>query len=260
MRVKSIVWGVLFLLLGGAAQGEGRLTLLFAYENKANPPYYLAEQEGEGLGVTPDLLQRVGQRIGFDVKFVRVPWLRALKLLEANKVDGVFHASFKVERLAFGAYPMRDGTVDESRKVMQQSYFLYKPKGSSLAWNGLEFSALDGGVGVDAGYAIIKDLKKLGVVVQENSSTQANMEMLLKQRVAGVVTLENMADAVLDAQREVFQEIVKVQPPIKTKAYYLMLSHRLTQQTPQLAEQIWNVSRDIRLSAEYRNLLHAYLH
>ena len=260
MRVKSIVWGVLFLLLGGAAQGEGRLTLLFAYENKANPPYYLAEQEGKGLGVTPDLLQRVGQRIGFDVKFMRVPWLRALKLLEANKVDGVFHASFKVERLAFGAYPMFHGEVDEGRKVMQQSYVLYKPKGSPLAWDGVEFSALEGVIGVDAGYTIVKDLRKLGVEVQENSSTRANMEMLLKQRVAGVVALENMADAVLDAQGEEFQELVKVLLPIKTKAYHLMLSRGLVQQSPQLAEQIWNVARDIRLSAEYRNLLHSYMH
>lgn len=66
-------------------------------------------------------------------------------------------------------------------------------------------------------------------------------------------------DSLLKIAPEKFKRIVKVTPPIKTKPYYLMLSHQFVKKHPQLAEKIWDTIEIIResqfdrISAKYSN-------
>ena len=40
--------------------------------------------------------------------------------------------------------------------------------------------------------------------------------------------------------------IVRIEPPLKTKPYYLMLSREFKAANPELAEQIWNAIGELR--------------
>ena len=46
--------------------------------------------------------------------------------------------------------------------------------------------------------------------------------------------------------RDRFKNLLKVKPPIKTKPYYLMISHQFSQQHPQLSEKIWDAIEELR--------------
>ena len=245
-----------------AAQAKEK-ELIFAYEMKPNPPYYLGEgakTDDQLPGVTLEVLSLVAKRLGFKVRYKRMPWAWGLKSLKHGKVDGLFHASFKAKRMMIGAYPMHQGEIDPERSIMSQRYIFYKNKASPVLFNGTGFEHLKGKVGVIIGYSITEDLKKMGVETYDNSHINSSMNMLLKNRLEGVVDLENMGDAFLRNQATKFAQIIKTSPPIVQKPYYLMLSHNLVENDPELAEKIWDSIASIKESDEYVSIVKRYDH
>jgi polar amino acid transport system substrate-binding protein len=221
------------------APTTNKITIVtFSYENKPNPPYYLGsgtDINWDKPGITLEVLKSLENTLNVQVRFVRNPWQRGLSLLEENQVDGVFHASFKPERMELGVYPMKDGEVDPSKRIMTNAYYLYKLKDSPLQWDGEKLNNLDGEIGAIIGYAIVGDLQEMGISVYEGENQIDNFRMLLRGRLVGVAAIGTMNDLYLEAHPEEFGEIVKVEPPLSTKDYYVILSHQFVQQHPQLA-------------------------
>jgi polar amino acid transport system substrate-binding protein len=187
-----------------------------------------------------------------------MPWARSLRSLSTNVVDGIFHASFNEDRTKLGHYPMKDGKVDPERNMLTQSYVLYKRKDSTLSWDGKKFKNLKGKIGVILNYAIVKDLKKMKVELDEVRSQLVNLNKLVKGRVAGVVGIENMNDTPIKENPELFKDIVKVEPAVKRKKYYLMLSKDYVKRNPKTSEKIWDTIREIRESEEYQKIVEKY--
>ena len=82
-------------------------------------------------------------------------------------------------------------------------------------------------------------------------------DMLLRRRIAGAVTLETTGSPVIEKNAR-FKGIEKILPPIKEKHYYLVLSHQFVKKHPAMAQKIWQVTAEIRESAEYAALVAAY--
>lgn len=243
------------------------MTLTFAYENKSQPPYYLGDtnqQDRIKPGVAVEMLQILSQRIeGLEVKFVRMPWKRALYSLKTNRVDGIFNASYKKERLVFGWYPTQnfkhDGPIDTSRRITTISYSLYQHKESNIEWKG-DWQDLKGQlVGAPLGYSIVGDLQKQGIQVEESDSTQSNLRMLTTKRLKVVALQTVTGDSALNekANKVNYALIEKLLPPLVSKPYYLMLSSRLVSDHPLLAQRIWNEIEGIREN-QMSQLLQAY--
>ncbi|WP_028864022.1 substrate-binding periplasmic protein [Psychromonas aquimarina] len=234
--------------------------LTIAYENKAQPPYYMGNNDSVPKlepGITVEMIQMLEQLIpGLEIKLLRRPWPRCLKELGANSVDGIFNASYKAERLQAGWYPTSDGThsgpLDTSRRTITIAYSLYTLKDSSLSWDGQNFTNLKNSkIAAPLGYSIVGDLENKGIAVKKSLSTRMTFEMLVRRRVAGIVVQEVTGDAILQAYPEDYQQVVKVTPVVAVKPYYLMLSHGFVHKHPQLAQQIWDTLRVIRETQFY---------
>lgn len=210
-------------------------------------------------GVEIELYRMVAEKLGIELSLKRLPWKLCLQKLEHNQVDGIFPASFKEERTKLGFYPMKDGKVDTSRKTRNNAYFLYKLKGSGLAWNGVEFSGITGELGVPAGWAIVEDLKKKQVPVKELVIHENIPDLLLQKRVEGFICLESVFDSYLQRTPEKYKDIVKAEKPIWEKPYYLMFSREYMDKKPNLAENFWNEIRKIKASEEFSFLLNKYV-
>lgn len=235
--------------------------ITFVYEVKPNPPFYLGQGlsiDWEKPGITLEVLKLLENRLNIKVHFRRMPWARGLEEVRSNMADGIFHASFKKERLKIGSYPMRAGTPDASRKIMNQSYFLYKQKDSPLQWDGKKLSCLNGPVGAVIEYAIVGDLKKMGVQVDETTSQLSNLKKLAAGRIAAIADIETMIDFQIRSYPEEFKNIVKIYPPLKQTPYYLMLSHKFVQENPELSEAIWNTIKEIRETGQYNIIAQKY--
>jgi len=244
-----------------ATNSDEIVTLTFAYENLEQPPFYMGNSEHipkNKPGVSVDIVKLLPQYIpNLVVKLKRMPWTRCKVNLKNGAVDGIFNASFKASRLAIGNYPWQNDSPDTTRRITTIAYSFYKLKESQFNWDGEKTYYLNKGVGAPRGYSIVSDLKQLGIGVDESNSSESVFNKLINGWVDAAAVQGVSGDALLRAHPDKFGRIVRIDPPIKTKSYYLMLSHQFVNKHPVLAEKIWNTIRLIRqtrfdeLSAKY---------
>ncbi len=252
-------FALLFFLLYWVSSASA-ITLVIAHEGKENPPYTYANKSDPALsqGVTIDVLNTIAKRLNFDIEYVHLPWLRALIKLKQNKVDALFHASFKQDRIKYGLYPMKNSLVDADKMLMTQRYILYKRVDSPLNWNGKSFTSLTGSLGAVMSYAIVSDLKKMGIKVTELSNSLALLNQVQSGRLAGFVNLENMTDSTIRKNKALLNSIEKIPMAVKEKPYYLMFSHGRFETHPELVEAIWLEINRTNRSGEYQEFLRKY--
>ncbi|MEQ9335062.1 transporter substrate-binding domain-containing protein [Thalassobaculum sp.] len=263
LAVCLMVWTPTAVRAGPPAVFDGRPTLVIVYETTPNPPRHLGE--GTAIdwgrpGLTIELLKLVGERLRVNLDFKRVPWKRGLLLLETGEADAIFHSSYVAEREAIGAYPKTaSGEPDARRAIFTQSYVLFVTKDSGVTWDGATLGGLGGRpVGATAGYSVVRDLERSGVAVQPGRVPALNLAKLLEGRIAAYAELEGLADQIIRQDAELFRQVVKLQPPLITKPYYLMLSRPFVARDPALAEAVWDALAEVRASEEFRKLEDLY--
>ena len=262
MRTFFWIWLVLGIMGGKSTSVMATPALTLAYENKHNFPFYIGNSEEvvpEKPGLAVDAILALQKKVDVKIQLTRCPWKRCFALMEAGQVDGVFIASFKPERMQQGVYPTKNGEVDPTRRVTSITYILYKTKDSPLQWDGKQFLNLDGAIGAPLGYSISGDLRKMGIPVDESENTLTDLSKLTLGRVKGVAALELSGDFYLKSDPKKFKDIMKVDPPLETKAYYLMFSHQFMKTNAPLAETLWNAIPQIRESEEFHQMNAKYL-
>lgn len=255
MRWVVLVFAVLWCASAQAAEPAPVVRVVF--NTAPNPPITY----GEGTLIDPDkpslivdLLRMVSRRTGIAIEFQRVPWQRGLYMIETGQADAIFASSFTPDRLRFGAYPMKDGQVDSSKMIYQMTYSLFVRRGAAVRWTGHEIVGLRKPVGVTPDFAIVTDLKAMGVPLEPETSTVSNLRKLVHDRIDAYAELETLAEAAIKAAPGEFPDVVKLQPPLRTKPYYLMFSKVFTAAHPDIAERVWSAIPEVAASAEYRAL------
>jgi len=255
-----LIFATLTSILAFACPAQA-LEMVIAYENKAQPPYYMGDSNAPlatNPGVSVEMVQMLEQRIpDLKIRLIRFPWKRCLETLQLGEVDGIFNSSFAKDRAVIGRYPMKNGQVDLDRRLTTISYNFYRMPDSSVRWDGQTISGLQGAVGAPLGYSIVKDLKGMGVEVDEAPSTKLVLDKLLRKRNS-VAALQAVTADALRNSNHTFQDIIKIDPPLRIKAYYLMISHQFAERNPQLAERIWDEIATMR-DEDFSRLLSKYL-
>lgn len=270
-RMIAILMSALTAMVGAAgpawaeppARFEGRPTLSFVYETQANPPRYLGTGTAinwDRPGLTLELLRDLGARLEVNLAIRRFPWNRGLYLLETGEADGIFHASYKKERERIGVYPtLADGMPDPSRAIFTQAYFLHVLRGSPVRWDGETIAGLgDKAVGATAGYSIVGDLESRGVKVETGKIQGINLNKLVAGRIAAYAELENMAAAAIASDPAAYGDVVKLEPPLIAKPYYLLLSHAFVERDPALAESVFETIAEINADPAFQARAAAY--
>ncbi|MET7014217.1 transporter substrate-binding domain-containing protein [Uliginosibacterium flavum] len=246
------VWrGLLCCGMAGFALGAAAADkLVFCAEDRDIRPWITRD----GRGLNFELLNRVARQAGLRFEYRQTSWKRCLEDLKQNSVDGAFGASFKAERLEFGAYPGGE-RADPRKRLNMDRYVLVRPKGARVDWDGKRLSGLKGPVGVQLGYSIADHLRSMGVAVDEGSPGAAELlRKLLAGHVEAVAMLDGEARSLLaeDLRYAALLEIVA--QPLVEKPYYLLLSHRFLAARPELAEAIWQGIEQVRESRDYQAL------
>lgn len=248
MKAKLIVIFIFIICISAHLKAEP-ITLLLAYENKEQPPYYFGSTTKipSKPGIAVDIVKRLEKKISdLRIKLVRYPWKRCLFHLQKGEVDGLFKASYKQDRTKLGRYPMQNGKIDPARRIAMMSNSLYKLKQTKIGWNGMAFNKVNGYVCSPRGYYVTSILKEKNIKIVESDSSMNCMEKTLRKRVIASALQTVTGDALLKKYPERFKTLEKVNPPISTKPQYLMLSHQFVAKHPQLAERIWDTIAVIR--------------
>lgn len=198
-----------------------------------------------------------------DIRLLPLPWARCLREAAQGEHDGVLAASHSPERAAGLSFPLRpDGQPDEARRMFSLGYWLLRPSGSAVAWDGRRFSGLaDAGppLGAQRGYSIADFARQHGAVVDDGSVTaQALMKKLELGRLAGVLVSQAHANELAgDAQWA--GKLEPAGPLLLRKAYFLACSHRFAETRPRDAERLWALLAQERESAAFKRLYKSQL-
>lgn len=249
-----------FALLACKAFGQ---TITLATDDTPGDPFIIGG--GDSFkevrpGIEIEMYRDIAQKLGVTLELKRLPWNRALVMLEHGDIDGLFPASFKLGRTLIGHYPKKHAVIDISKRSRTNGYHLYQKKDSKLSWNGKEFTNLNGkSLGAHQGWAIVDDLKAMKVDVVEIPAHSKAPELILYDRVAGFVAMETVFDSYLKQNPIAAREIVKVFPPVKEKNYYLLFSKQFYKKEADLAEQFWNEIKAYQQSEYFSELVKRYI-
>lgn len=256
---------LLVLILAAVLAGQVRAeTIRLVYEPVENPPRYFgttARVPKDKPGVTIEVFREAARRLNVTLEFERVPWKRGLFMVETGEVDGIFHASFKADRMKYGQYPvLADGrTPDPSRAVFFQSYSFYVRGDSGVTFDGRNLTGANGkAVAVTQSYSVASDLQKLGIPYEAERTQALNLAKLDNGRVAAYAELDNMIAPYLAENGGPFAGITRLSPAITEKAYYLLFSKRFYKSKTKLADAFWNEIRNINTSPVIDRILDAY--
>lgn len=220
----------------------------FCHEDVDVYPWVLKDRPG--LNILH--LKALEQKLGTKIETFPLPWKRCQEDLREGKVDGIFAASFKPERLEIGVYPMIGDKPDAARAMMVDGYSLYRLKGGTVLWDGKKLTS-SGNIGAQPGYSIVDQLKQLGAKVDEGTKTaDDNMRKVIAGRLeaAALQTLEG--DNSLSTNPEFAAKIEKVTPPLVDKPFFLMLSKQFVAKYGDFSKDIWKGLADVRESSDYK--------
>jgi polar amino acid transport system substrate-binding protein len=207
------------------------------------PPYTFGPSSRfNGQGALPELLAYIEKDVDVKFEFFAIPWKRCQKIVALNEMDGALETSFREERLKMGRFPWKDGGPDVTRKTHASTYVLYKTKDSKFELTDSDDNDL-APVAVERGYAGGSDLKKMGVKVIEVATPEAGLNMVISGRALGFMTLEDVADYIIEKNNYFSEHISKSSKPFKIKNYYLLFSHGFYNDNPKTSEQIWDMIR-----------------
>lgn len=210
-------------------------------------------------GIEIELYRMVAKQLGFEVVFKRSPWKECLQQIEKNQIDGLFPVSFKEERLAIGVYPMAGDEVDTTRKTRDNAYYLYTLASSEATCEDGMIVGLVGIVAVPIGWTAVEDLTEMNLTIREVPVHANSPDLLIQKRVDGFICLSTVFDTYLRRQKEKYQDVVKVGPPVSEKPYYLMLSRQFVDENPELAEKIWDTIAEIKKTDAFADLVNSYI-
>ena len=200
------------------------------------------------------MIKEAGRINGIDINFQGGPWSRALQLVKDGFAHGVINASYDKDRAKYAVYPMINGKLDKSKSLKAPAYYLYKRKDSNFDFDGKKLINAKGYIGAIPSYAVIKDLKKLNAKVQYKTNVISNLNSVLYKEFLATAQLASEADVVINENKELKKNIVKLSVPIRKKEYYLIFSKNYYKQNQAKVHKIWNTIEKLKNKKKYLNI------
>ncbi|SMF29001.1 substrate-binding periplasmic protein [Pseudobacteriovorax antillogorgiicola] len=254
--MRRLLWCVITLCHASQGLSKEPKSLTVCLGNQEKFPIYrkIGDENKPFPGYFFDFLEELSKKLKIPVRYERHPWPRCLAKLQQGKLDAVCAGSYKKDREDVGLFPKKpDGTVDESRKVNANGYYLYVLQDSGVDWDGERFINLKKPLGTITGYSVIDRLERLGATIDTARNDQLNLKKLLLGRLDGVVTHETSGQLFTN-----HPNIRKVEPPISSKPYYIIISHALQKTYPGYADKIWDTMVEVRDAPEMQERYRSY--
>lgn len=231
-------WAMVACLLaaGVAAAEPARLRLC-----TSDSPFYPYTMP-DGSGLFQRRLQALAAEQGLVLEQRVAPRARCLQYTRTGEADALI-GIFTPERLAWLAYPMREGgRPDAERGLGTARFVLYRRVGTAVQWDGQRLTGLGGlPLGVHFGYAYGARLADLQVAVDDRATTAGQlMAKLERGRVGAVLMQQEQAQQLLaNAPQQGSGRIEALEPAFGTLTFYVIVTRDFQRRHGDLVERLW---------------------
>nr|WP_315464605.1 transporter substrate-binding domain-containing protein [uncultured Rhodoferax sp.] len=251
MKKSTVALAALSLsLVANSTMAQSAMKI--CHENEDSYPWIFKDR----AGLTTSLLKMAEKVYGAKVDVVALPWKRCLDDARSGAIDGVVKISYAADRTDFLVYPMAGGAPDASKRLLNDSYSLFRMKGSTAAaWDGKALK-VDGAVGAQTGFSVVKQLQTLGARVDDGTrSADANLTKLVGGRVAAVALQSEEGEISVTSNPEFNGKVERVSPVLVEKPYFVAFSKQYYGKEEASAKKLWDAIATARESAEYKDLV-----
>lgn len=234
--------------------------IVLVTSNKEDFPHLVGNDEqvrNHYPGVAVEVINALAARKNLTIEIRRLPWKRCFKALASGEADGLFFAGFDQRRLEYGVFPMKENTVDASKRYGDAVYCFYRLKGSSVDWDGEKLINFRGTIGASRGLSVIPFLRKRDLFIDESPGPLSDFQKLVKNRVQLVAALDHNADHILAVFPELGAKIEKIPQPVLSNSYYLIFSHQFFSAHRTTAVEAWEALGELREEL-FQQLLEQY--
>lgn len=252
MRVRiprfCLLGSLLFLLFFGLRSAVAE-EMVVARGEEDYPPYEMTV-DGVLMGFHVDVVQAVARQMGLSVRWVSVPWKRALVMLEQGDVDAVTYVSRNLERECYAIF--LDGNYLSSAKI----HFVVQKKNEALY-------PFDGDLDT---FLYGKELLKLRgfsfecvsvdrAPAYEVSTMPQMLQMLVMDRYE--VAVVNWGEFVRAMKgRSGLSEVMALQPPVSESRNYIAFSK--AKKNEGLAKRFEEAYAVFKRTSDYEALVKKY--
>lgn len=250
--MRNPILAILFCSMSWPAMAVDQPLIHACSEDNDSWPWLLKDR----VGVTIHHLRLVEKQLGGKLEITPLPWKRCLAELKNGSMDAAFKISYSPARAAeIGDYPMQGDKLDAGKRLLTDSYSLYRLKGSAASWDGKSLKA-GGPVGAQTGFSVVEQLRALGATVDEGGRAPGDhLQKLLLGRLAAVALQTEEGDASIANNPEFRGKIEKVQPVLVEKPYFLIFSKQFHAHHAGYVEEVWSAIEQVRESAEFKKYL-----
>jgi polar amino acid transport system substrate-binding protein len=246
MRALSIA--LAFLLSHSLGLTAEKPPVKACTENEDSFPWVLKDRPG----LTVLMLRMVEKQVGGKIEVVPLPWKRCLEEVKTGSADAAFKISYSAARAAeIGNYPMAGDKPDASKRLLTDTYSLYRVKGTPVEWDG-KVLKVSGSVGAQSGFSVVDQLKGLGAKVDEGTrSADDNLKKLMAGRFVALALQTDEGDISVENNPEFKGKVERIKPVLVEKPYFLIFSKSFATKNPAYVQEVWDAIGKVRESAEY---------
>lgn len=217
-------------------------------ENEDSYPWVLKDRPG----LTILMLRMVEKQVAGRIEVAPLPWKRCLDDVKTGAADAAFKISYSAARAAeLGNYPMAGDKPDASKRLLTDSYSLYRMKGSAVEWDG-KVLKVAGSVGAQSGFSVVEQLKTLGAKVDDGTrSADDNLKKLVAGRFVALALQTEEGDASVEASPEFKGKVERIKPVLVEKPYFLIFSKAFAAKNPAYVQEVWDAIGRVRESTEF---------
>lgn len=230
-----------------AGPSPTQAVLRLCFEDSPLPPWRSRNRVGLYFDVLRDMAHSVGMRVEFSPQ----PWPYCQNEVFEGRMDGAFAVAYGLERVGKFAYPPNAPNVVEDR-MRTDPIVIVRRRGTAARLDGGTVVGLQKPIGVQAGYAVGEELKRLGLPVE---ATARDHIELLQQVVDGQLDAAALGSAKMSqltaAGGQGLSKVEVLPQPLFTKHYFLVFSNAFVERDPALAQRLWAALRKERMRPAY---------
>jgi ABC-type amino acid transport substrate-binding protein len=218
MRALLVCWA---LFAGVTLHAWAQDVLTVAMESADNSPFSAQAADGSFQGFHYELLNRVADAEGFRIRWVALPWTRALKSLEQGDVMGVTFMSPSEERNAYAIF--KDGNFLHFAEIC---LFARPEVAARLHWDGKIDNLPNIKYGFLANYVVSGEIEKAKARLDHitiTGSYQNLADMTRLKRIDGFFNASNYLET-HDPAKSRSKDLVKVEPCRRGDNRYIAFS------------------------------------
>lgn len=224
--------------------------LLFLGEQDYAPISF--EENGQVVGISPDIIREVFKRMGYEVKLQLLPWKRVQEMVKDGEADGFFSPYKSVERQTLYTFPLEPLLIEKNVFVVH--------KDSSITYDGDISKLKSYGIGTLMGYTILdKHLENhLITNVDISPNVEASLNKLLSgERKVDLVVNTNYILQYTAKKMNITDSLKELSPPLAEVPSYLAFTKK-KDQTALIANFEMELKK-MKQDGSYQKILEKYL-